>query len=538
MTEITDPIRGWTEPGRCWTLANVSEATPEVLSPLCWSVWSDAVELGARGAWRDFGILPAREVRSSDDPNRRITAAFFGRQAMNVDLTRRYMGSIPGTSAEEFELLILGQVREGVAPVKTAYRRLPFILTRAPRVLATQTNLVRRVHDTQLAWWQSDVHGRRDPGDGRARLQEACRRFQTSMRVHVRTRFLVQPLQAQVTRLVEAVGQPDLGLRLLSGFGGVEETAIARALWAVSRGERPLDDVLARYGFHGPAEGNPISRSWREDPDLVTGTVERLAARPDRDAPHAREAVAIRARQEAEAQLLARLPGRRRRPVRLLLRLAATHARNLELGKAAFLMAVDGSRAAARDLGRELVADGRLDEADDVFYLTVPELVDGPPADARAVVAFRRARREEYRRVELPVTFTGMPEPLGPAAAGSGTRGPADTEVRGAAGGPGRVEGTARVVLDPNDATGLEPGDILVCRFTDPSWAPLFLLADGLVIDLGGAASHGAIVARELGIPCVIGTADGTTRLQTGDRLLVDGDTGLVTILARAPAVG
>ena len=100
---------------------------------------------------------------------------------------------------------------------------------------------------------------------------------------------------------------------------------------------------------------------------------------------------------------------------------------------------------------------------------------------------------------------------------------------------PAPWKGTARVVVDPFDAEPLEPGEILVCRFTDPSWAPLFSLADALVIDIGAAASHGAIVARELGVPCVIGTGDGTRRIRTGDRLRVDGSAGRVEILDRAP---
>jgi phosphoenolpyruvate synthase/pyruvate phosphate dikinase len=112
--------------------------------------------------------------------------------------------------------------------------------------------------------------------------------------------------------------------------------------------------------------------------------------------------------------------------------------------------------------------------------------------------------------------------------------GAAGDVLSGVAGSPGRVEGTARVVVDPFDAEPLEPGEILVCRFTDPSWAPLFSLADALVIDIGAAASHGAIVARELGVPCVIGTGDGTRRIRNGDRLKVDGSAGRVEIVARA----
>jgi pyruvate,water dikinase len=101
---------------------------------------------------------------------------------------------------------------------------------------------------------------------------------------------------------------------------------------------------------------------------------------------------------------------------------------------------------------------------------------------------------------------------------------------------PGVVEGLARVVREPQDAE-LEPGEILVCATTDPSWVSLFIPAGGVVIDVGGQMSHGAIVARELGIPCVINTRDGTRRIRTGDRLRIDGASGEVVVLDQAPLV-
>ena len=90
------------------------------------------------------------------------------------------------------------------------------------------------------------------------------------------------------------------------------------------------------------------------------------------------------------------------------------------------------------------------------------------------------------------------------------------------------------MVRDPL-ADQLEPGEILVCETTDPSWTSLFLVAAGLVIDIGGALSHGAILARELGVPCVINTRVGSAVLRTGDRLRVDGDAGRVEVLRRGP---
>ncbi|HLF41678.1 MAG TPA: PEP-utilizing enzyme, partial [Acidimicrobiia bacterium] len=120
-------------------------------------------------------------------------------------------------------------------------------------------------------------------------------------------------------------------------------------------------------------------------------------------------------------------------------------------------------------------------------------------------------------------------------AAGSGAPAVAGQDLTGMPVSPGVAEGRARVVRDPLAGDPLEPGEILVCETTDPSWTSLFLVAAGLVIDIGGALSHGAIVARELGVPCVINTRTGTSRLRTGDVVRVDGDAGTVIVLAPAP---
>ncbi|MFM8860847.1 MAG: PEP-utilizing enzyme, partial [Acidimicrobiia bacterium] len=193
---------------------------------------------------------------------------------------------------------------------------------------------------------------------------------------------------------------------------------------------------------------------------------------------------------------------------------------------------IDGGRAAARDVGDLLVARGELDDVEDVFFFTMDEL-NNLPEDPRLVAKERRERRDFYRSVSIPVTFTGTPEARVVAGMASDQLSTDDDFVRGAAGSLGTVEGIARVVSDPQFAEPLEPGEILVCRFTDPSWTPLLLLAAAVIIDIGGPASHGAIVARELGIPCVIGTGDGTLRISTGDLLHVDGSSGTARIIDR-----
>lgn len=529
--EASDPTLGSSEPDRYWSTANTGEATPAVLSPLCWSFWGDQFELASRRSLYDFGILPRREVRAPDDPNQMFTACFYGRQAMNMDLLRVVMGSIPGTSADDFERDVAGTLREDAPPVESTLRRLPFIAAKAPRAFLTNGRRVERLTAAQTAWWQREVRDRTEPGDPRARLVDAAQRFHDAMHLHGRGRSLTQAIQAQITKVTASVNEPELAVQVFAGFGGVTETTIAEDLWKVARGDLDRAAFVSLHGFHGPNEGNVIGCSWREDPTPLDATIAALALRPDSDRPGLREAAATAAREAAVERLLGLLPRRKHSLTRRLVKLGGKMVRSTESSKAAFLMAIDGARAAARDLGRMLAADGVLAEADDVFFFTLPELVDGPPPDASEIAAFRKERREFYGTLEVPTTFTGFPEPVGLSQTESLTVGDV---VSGLAGSAGLAKGRARVIVDPDSGRPLEAGEILVSRVTDPGWTPLFMLAEALVIDIGGPASHGAIIARELGIPCVINTGTGTRTIQTGDLIEVDGTRGRVTILERA----
>jgi pyruvate,water dikinase len=103
-------------------------------------------------------------------------------------------------------------------------------------------------------------------------------------------------------------------------------------------------------------------------------------------------------------------------------------------------------------------------------------------------------------------------------------------ELRGVAASSGQATGTARVVRSVNDLSEVEKDEILVCPMTEPSWSPIFATIKGAVSDIGGIMSHSAIISREYGLPAVVGTGNGTTRIKTGDTITVDGTSGVVTI--------
>ncbi|MGH9036935.1 MAG: PEP-utilizing enzyme, partial [Acidimicrobiia bacterium] len=219
-------------------------------------------------------------------------------------------------------------------------------------------------------------------------------------------------------------------------------------------------------------------------------------------------------------ELLAALPRLQRTPVGRLLSMARTAMRLREAGRVGMLRAADVARHAARALGEDLARAGVLEEPGHVYHLSWDE-VTSPPADAGDLIAQRQASFAWYQGVELPQRWAGDVEPIEVA-------GDDPAVLTGIGVSSGVVEGTARVISGPDDSFGLEPGEILVCRTTDPSCATYILVADGVVIDVGGPLSHGAIVAREMGIPCVINVGCGTRVLKSGDRIRVDGDAGEV----------
>ncbi|MCY1537840.1 phosphoenolpyruvate synthase [compost metagenome] len=173
-----------------------------------------------------------------------------------------------------------------------------------------------------------------------------------------------------------------------------------------------------------------------------------------------------------------------------------------------------------------MVCHGLLEHTDDAFYLTPIELTE-IPHDLKRRVALRREKRAEYEKLQLPERWSGVARPEQRVEDGG------NGKVEGLGVSAGIVEGRVRVVLDPA-ADELEDGEILVCRTTDPGWASYFFIASGLVIDIGGPLSHGAIIARELGLPCVINARNATQRLHTGDLIRIDGTLGTVEMLEPA----
>jgi pyruvate,water dikinase len=304
-----------------------------------------------------------------------------------------------------------------------------------------------------------------------------------------------------------------------------------------SAGELPavaqsgLAGFLERFGHRAVAEIDVGMPRWRDDPTHILGVLANYlrlddpALAPDRQFSRAEaEAEAQVARLVAEASSRGRLRGMM---VRAALRRARLFAGLRELPKYQIVVALAEARRQLAEVGDALAAEGRIARADDVFFLDFAETADAlDGADMQELVARRQgAYYLELERRHIPRLLLSdgtEPETLasarGSAAEGALTGSPASA---------GTVTAPARVILDPVGAH-LEPGEILVAPSTDPGWTPLFLTAGGLVMEMGGPNSHGAVVAREYGIPAVVGVPDATSVLRTGQEVTVDGAAGTV----------
>jgi len=288
-----------------------------------------------------------------------------------------------------------------------------------------------------------------------------------------------------------------------------------------------LSTFLGRYGFRSIGEIDIGVERWSEDPAHILGALANyVRLGDDALAPDRQFARAEREAAEMVGALLERVHGPRRLVLRFVLGRARALIGSREAPKFHLMrLLATPARELLKPAGAELAARGRLDRPDDIFFLTLPEArraVAGE--DLREVVASRRRvfERERGRRHIPRVLLSDGTD--AEAALVSATDG-----LRGSPASPGVVTGTARVIRSPQGAR-LEPGEILVAPSTDPGWTPLFLTAGALVMEMGGMMSHGAVVAREYGIPAVVGLAGATERIVTGQRVTVDGSAGTVIV--------
>ncbi len=337
--------------------------------------------------------------------------------------------------------------------------------------------------------------------------------------------------------LSEALRDPRVDGLALDAPAGVEA-----ATWV---------EWLRRLGEHLAAHGHTlynldfVNAVPADDPAPVLQAL-RFDLTADAPDPYARQRQASSARENAAAGLLTRLGGWRAERVRSLLTWAQHTGPLREDALAAMGLYVPPARRLLGEFGARLVDAGALDEPLDVCWLTLLEArqaagsLDGEgdlPTDLRERVAHRQEVARGQRLASPPQY---LPKSAAMDSMGwmfPGKEGQSGNVLAGNVGSGGVVTAKARVLHGPEDFAAFQPGEVLVAAITTPAYTPLFAMAAGVVTDIGGVLSHGSIVAREYGIPAVLGTGSATRLIHTGDEITVDGGAGKVH-LAGAGAAG
>jgi pyruvate,water dikinase len=558
--------------------ANVGEIFPDPITPLNASTgffanlekgWRDAYV--ATGAW-DQDLYDAAVAHNP------ITV--FGSYIyINMSLMRLFGVRVPGFTPEAVDLQYFGDM-PGIPSYES--ERRDFDENAAASEKAGAWLMGEVLGATDLAPFDADratvLAIRRDRPDltasSDAEVAARITSFNDDLR-HFFCHHIVASLAAgvglgAVAQVCAAIGKPELSLTLVAGIGDVDSAGASRGMWTLSRTARAaaevtaafdagLDGLLGRlrdldsvagkafcadleaflddWDFRGQSEWEIRAETWRTEPEIALSMIARLRLVGDDEDPHVKNAVRAAEREAAAAGIRTALAGHEAlSQFEAALHAAALWVRARERQRTSTAMLIHELRLAALELGRRGVAAGTLPDVKRVFMLFADELpayTANPASFADTLAERERVYRELFDYIP-PFVVAGQPAPYtewerrdAHTAEALGAGG----VLTGVSGCPGVARGRARIVLNPDEADDLEPGDVLVAPITDPSWTPLFAAASAVVVNVGAPFSHAAIVSRELGIPCVVSALDATVRIPEGALLEVDGTTGTVTVL-------
>jgi rifampicin phosphotransferase len=564
-----------------YTRANAGEVLPTPASPLGQQfTWDNGIVLGWRDGYVRGGATTADEY--TDWPP--ATVGFFGGYMyINLANVRMQGARNPALTVEQLDLAFFGDhpdVPPYVADPRDDRPDLaPYVLERMGWVMSAAAFPEIDAEREATRAFVSQRPDLASLSDGE--LVAYARSTQPMLRKlfesHTVTSGSSGVAPGVMAAIGAAVGEPTIAMTILAGIGDVDSAEPSYALWDLSRQVRNSAELtvmfdagvpgivarleeaaakgsadaaafleagvafLAEFGSRGPNEWEISAPTWGTDPEIALAALDRIRLQSDAESPRARNAARAAERTAAIASVRAKLAEIANDELSGTFEaglIAGNQMAFRERTKTNIVRIVHEGRLAFRELGRRHVAAGNLADAANIFMLLDGELgmfVQKPEA-FRDTLAQRYAQWQELWTIEPPFFIRDGEVPPLTEWKKKGTGGAAHAAVGevlvGVAGCPGKVRGTARVILDPSDPGALEPGDILVAPLTDPAWTPLFMAAGGVVVNVGGQISHAIIVSRELGLPCVVSVTDATEKIADGATIEVDGETGTVTVVA------
>jgi phosphohistidine swiveling domain-containing protein len=520
-----------------WTNMIVGEVFPTATTPSTWSVWQDYFSLLSMGDMPTIERIAGRPYL-----NYSLMYSFMikimRRHERVMGFTKDSIGVPPaGVDIPSFPVswrTVLFQVlfREARNELKKARLRKS-----APEFLAMVRErcqaLVHRIEsasgDELITLWTKEIRP----------LWKEIHPLQDKMNEELNGG--THKLKTEARKLLGDDGANTL----MTTISGTEELASLGPLVGLPRlksGELSREEYLRLYGHRGPHENELAEPRPYEDPSWLN----RQLAEYEKSAVDVRMLLEKRdAEFEAVRQeIMGQLPAKKAQDIERLIATTVETNTLREATRSELTRLVSVIRTLFLRAG-ELAGLG-----DGVFFLTSDEVTDVLSGETSSVadIPARRAQYERYRALPpLPTWIRGHFDPFQWAAdpnhrgdvfdahAPASAPAPSDDHIiRGQPGSAGRVEGLVQRIDSPDEGDRLQPGEILVASTTNVGWTPLFPRAAAVITDIGGSLSHAAIVARELGIPAVVGCGDATIRLHTGDRVQVDGGRGIVEILEKA----
>ncbi|MGC5257222.1 PEP/pyruvate-binding domain-containing protein [Gordonia sp. DT218] len=547
LNEMDSPLAG---ADHVYTRCNIGEMMPGAFCPLTASVSGYAIDY----AMQTIQVV-ARAQESYETPWLQV-GYFYGHMFLNLTEGTALSSGILGNSLEQFSTSICGRVIDELKPKppQPFIRKLGNTIRLSTHALSAGP-AIRRL-DEQIATFRIPTSD--DPRVVVRQMESGVDLYCDITLTHVRSssRAAVAANVLESVLMKQAIkdgrGEDDgraEASRLMAGATDVESALMLSELDAVvhtvaaddaatekflsaapedavtglradgGTGGSALQQFLGRHGHRGYRELCMRDPSWAEDPGGLGAMMQvmlRSALDPVHNGPTAAEAVAPRSS-----------------TVRLLARWAQSGARGREQTKSKMALMAHRLKLGYRHLGEVLAGSGRLPDADLVFFFDRAELHRVVGTDDVAGLVQSAAKRREALAFQDSLEFddvsVGRPSPLVTPP----QRGDTGDQIVGRPAGRGTVEGVVRVAKSIVDARELRRGEILVAPVTDVGWTPYFTVIAALVTDIGSSVSHGAVVAREYGLPCVVNTLVATQVLETGDRVRVDGDRGLVSRLAQ-----
>lgn len=295
---------------------------------------------------------------------------------------------------------------------------------------------------------------------------------------------------------------------------------------------RRWDGFMDKYGMRGAGEIDLARPRWRESPEPLGHAIMAMVQTSSEQQHRKEFARTVNEAEKAMVRLVEEVRHQQGRiKARMISRVIKVLRHYLPLREHPKYLIVNLLMIAKRYIlteGENWVRQGRLAEAADIFYLNYQELLVAVDTNEplHHLVSKRKEEYDFYQRLNPPRVLTSDGEEI--KADYQTDQIPAGA-LAGLGGSAGVVEGVAKVITDPRQGA-VNKGEILVAPFTDPGWTPLFINAAGLVTEVGGLLTHGTVVAREYGIPAVVGIVDATKKITSGQKIVVDGNRGLVMI--------